>query len=111
MTDEPTFERITDGLEIDFETLTPMIDSHETNLESRALAADLIRHGHAGVMDCETRRTAALVWEATEDMTPDELRRLIHQLAWIGGALAAFLPDNPRLATVLAGFVTNGELS
>ena len=82
-----------------------MIDSHETNLDSRALAVDLIRQGHDGVMDCDTHRTAALVTEATADMTPDELRRLIHQLAWIAGALAALLPDAQRRAA-LAGFLT-----
>ena len=82
-----------------------MIDSHETNLDSHALAVDLIRQGHDGLMDCDTHRTAALVEEATADMSPEQLRRLIHQMAWIGGSLAALLPDDQRRAA-LAGFVT-----
>ena len=82
-----------------------MIDSHETNLDSRALAVDLIRQGHDGVMDCDVKRVMPLVSEATADMTPDELRRLIHQMAWIGGSLAALLPDAQRRAA-LAGFLT-----
>ena len=73
------------------------------NLDSRALAVDLIRQGHDGLMDCDTHRTAALVLEATAGMSPDELRRLVHQLAWAGGVLAALLPDVQRRA-VLAGF-------
>lgn len=75
------------------------------NLESRALAADLIQQGHAALMDCDLHRTAALVFEATQDMSPEQLKRLIHQMAWLGGLLAVRLPDNQRLAT-LAGFVT-----
>jgi len=79
------------------------------NVESRALATDLIQQGHNAIMDCDTHRVAALVCEATQDMSPEQLRRLIHQMAWLGGLLAALLPDNQRLAT-LAGFVTtNGD--
>jgi len=82
-----------------------VIDSHETNLDSRALAVDLIAQGHNGVMDCDVKRVMPLVIEATTDMSPEQLRRLIHQLAWIGGSLAALLPDDQRRAA-LAGFLT-----
>ena len=79
------------------------------NLDSRALAADLVRQGHSALMDCDTHRVAALVVEATQDMTPVQLKRLIGQMAGLGGLLAALLPDNQRRAT-LAGFVvTNGD--
>lgn len=78
--------------------------SDETNLDSLALAADLIQQGHAALMDCDTHRVAAMAVDATQDMRPDDFRRLIHQMAWIGGTLAALLPDDQRQAT-LAGFV------
>jgi len=78
------------------------------NLESHALAADLIQQGHAALMDCSTKRVMPLIREATQDMSPEQLRQLIHQMAWIAGTLAALLPDNQRRAT-LAGFVTNGD--
>ena len=78
------------------------------NLASRALAVDLVRQGHDALLDCDLHRTAALVRVATQDMSPEQLRRLIHQMAWIAGTLAALLPDNQRRAT-LAGFVTNGD--
>jgi hypothetical protein len=79
------------------------------NLDSRALASVLVQQGHDAIMDCDTHRVAAMVCEATQDMSPEQLRRLIHQMAWLGGLLAARLPDNQRLAT-LAGFVTtNGD--
>jgi len=82
-----------------------VIDSHETNLDSHALAVDLIAQGHDGVMDCDVKRVMPLVTEATADMSPEQLRRLVHQMAWIGGSLAALLPDAQRRAA-LAGFVT-----
>jgi len=78
------------------------------NVESHALAVDLIQQGHDALMDCDTHRTAARVLEATQDMSPEQLRQLIHQMAWIAGTLATLLPDNQRRAT-LAGFVTNGD--
>jgi hypothetical protein len=85
-----------------------MTYSRPTNLESRALAVDLIRQGHNAIMDCNTKRVIPLVREGTQDMSPEELRQLIHQLAWIGGALAALLPDNERLATLARFVTTNG---
>jgi hypothetical protein len=91
--------------------MTSVIDCHETNLDSRALAVDLIRQGHNAVMDCDVKRVMPLVREATQDMSPEQLRRLVHQLSWVSGALAALLPDDKRLAS-LAGFVvTNGDQS
>jgi hypothetical protein len=91
--------------------MTSVIDSHETNLDSRALAVDLVRQGYDAVMDCDTGRTLALVTQGTQGMSPEQLRRLVHQLSWIAGTLAALLPDDKRLAT-LAGFVvTNGDQS
>ena len=56
-------------------------------------------------MDCDKHRVAALVLEATQAMTLEQHKRLIAQMAGLGGLLAALLPDNKRLAT-LAGFVT-----
>jgi hypothetical protein len=91
--------------------MTSVIDRHETNLDSRALAVDLVRQGYDALMDCNVKRVMPLVREATQDMSANDLRRLIHQLAWIAGTLAALLPDDKRLAT-LAGFVvTNGDQS
>ncbi len=75
----------------------------EASLDSLALAVDLIQQGYDSLMDCDTRRTAAMAVDATTDMRPDDFRRLIHQLAWIGGNLAALLPDDQRQST-LAGF-------
>jgi hypothetical protein len=86
-----------------------VIDSHETSLASRALAVDLIRQGHDALMDCDVKRVMPLVREATQDMSANDLRRLVHQLCWISGTVLALLPDDKRLGT-LAGFVvTNGD--
>jgi hypothetical protein len=91
--------------------MTSVIDSHETNLDSRALAVDLVRQGYDAVMDCDTGRTLALVTQATQGMSPDQLKRLIHQMAWIGGTLGALLPDQQR-QNALAGLLnTNGDQS
>ena len=86
-------------------------DTAATILDSNALALDLVQQAYTGVMDCDVRRTGVLVLEATQDMTPDELRRLIHQVAWIGGALAALLPDNERLTALARLSNTNGDKS
>jgi hypothetical protein len=81
----------------------------EANLDSRALAVDLVRVGHSALMDCNVKRVMPLVREATQDMSPEQLRQLVHQMAWVAGTLAALLPDDKRLGT-LAGFVvTNGD--
>jgi hypothetical protein len=80
----------------------------EANLDSNALAVDLIQQGHSALMDCDVKRVMPLVREATQDMSANDLRRLIHQMCWIAGTLAALLPDDKRLAS-LAGFVTQKE--
>jgi hypothetical protein len=68
--------------------MTSVIDSHETNLDSRALAVDLVRVGFDALMDCDTGRTLALVTQATQGMSPDQLKRLIHQMEWRHGSVA-----------------------
>jgi len=79
------------------------------NLESRALAVDLIHQGRDAIMDCDTERVWPLVVDACRDMNGPELRVLIHQMAWIAGTLATLVPDAQRRAT-LAGFVaTDGD--
>jgi hypothetical protein len=89
--------------------MTSVIDSHETNLDSRALAVDLVRQGYDSVMDCDVKRVMPLIRQGTQDMSPEQLRRLVHQLSWISGTLVALLPYDQRLR-VLAGFVvTNGD--
>jgi hypothetical protein len=85
-----------------------VIDSHETNLDSRALAVDLVRVGFDALMDCDVKRVMPLVREATQDMSADDLRRLIHQMAWIGGTLGALLPDQQR-QNALAGLLNAQE--
>jgi hypothetical protein len=81
----------------------------EANLANRALAVDLIQQGHGALMDCDVKRVMPLVREATRDMSPEQLRQLVHQMAWIAGTLAALLPDNQRLAA-LAGYMTQKDM-
>jgi len=88
--------------------MTSVTDCHEANLDSRALAVDLVRQGYDAVMDCDTGRTLALVTQGTQGMSPEQLRRLIHQLSWVSGTLVALLPYDQRLR-VLAGFVVTEE--
>jgi hypothetical protein len=49
----------------------------EANLDSRALAVDLIQQGYNALMDCDVKRVMPLVREATQDMSANDLRRLI----------------------------------
>jgi hypothetical protein len=85
--------------------MTSVIDCHETNLDSRALAVDL---GYDSVMDCDVKRVMPLIRQGTQDMSPEQLRRLVHQLSWVGGALAALLPDQQR-QNALAGLLNTDQ--
>ena len=76
-------------------------DTPDTILDSRALAVDLVAQGYAAVMDCNLHRLGDLVIEGTEGMSTAQLRRLVNQLSWCAGALAAQLPDAQRQTTLV----------